>query len=206
MKGLEIEKVFFTKDSKQFAGFEFKHLESGRSVQHIAVGIDPSRLHGETNDSRLFTEKAMRTTRLIGFRTGKPCKDAKFLTSIQPLYYSTDPSICKEFLKPIDDGWMEEIPNYGPECNDPVLLQSRSSPVRSGSQGEARREAEPTASQLNQGESAGSAEAETLEAEGGGPETVTMVVIWLSFVVAAGLFVSEVLSFCNAKKNQQYEK
>lgn len=58
-------------------------------------------------------------TRLIGFRTTKPCQTNKFITSIQPIYYSVDDNICKNRLTMLSDGMKEEIPEYGLECSDP---------------------------------------------------------------------------------------
>ena len=50
-------------------------------------------------DSRLV--EAYDTTRVIGFRTTKQCRQAKLLKSIQPIYYSRDEDICKKVLQPI---------------------------------------------------------------------------------------------------------
>ena len=62
------------------------------------------------------------STRLIGFRTTKECRHAKTTKSIQPIYYSRNEQICKNLLKPVTENMAQELPEYGSECNNPLLI------------------------------------------------------------------------------------
>ncbi len=72
-------------------------------------------------DTRL--REAHDTTRLVGFRTGKHCKDAKTIHEITPIYYSIDEMICKHVIWPINDDLKSEYPAYGLECGDLELQE-----------------------------------------------------------------------------------
>lgn len=58
-----------------------------------------------------------RHTRLVGFRTTKRCEEAEKIMSVQPIYFSIDETMCKEYLTPITKGLSEEISAYGPACS-----------------------------------------------------------------------------------------
>ena len=62
------------------------------------------------------------STRLIGFRTTKECRHAKTIKSIQPIYYSKNEVICNNVLKPVTENLVKELPEYGSECNNPLLI------------------------------------------------------------------------------------
>ena len=55
-------------------------------------------------------------TRLIGFRTTRPCKQSKVISSVQPIYYSTDEKMCTQTLKSLRVGQLQELPSFGDDC------------------------------------------------------------------------------------------
>lgn len=112
MKHLVIESVLFTPDG-YFSGFELKDLDLG-----ILLPIAPESMDGQLMKVRNAAELvgADKHTRLVGFRTSKLCQEATKIMSVQPIYFSVDRAMCKDFLTPITKGLTEEISSYGPRC------------------------------------------------------------------------------------------
>ena len=70
--------------------------------------------HYVTVDARIVND--YESTRLIGFRTTKKCKDDKLIKSIQPIYYSKNEEVCKTILQPVSNIMMNEPQEYGHNC------------------------------------------------------------------------------------------
>lgn len=57
--------------------------------------------------------QAGNSVRLAGLRTWKKCDTQKTVVQVMPIYYSVDENICKNYLTPLTENMLEEIPSYG---------------------------------------------------------------------------------------------
>ena len=87
MTGKVINKYIFDHDF-HFVGFSLYDVKEKTDENWIGIGANLTTLEVSEVD-QLFLE-SYDTTRLIGFRTSKECKQSDFISEIQPIYYSTD--------------------------------------------------------------------------------------------------------------------
>ena len=119
LSGKSISRYFFDSDNL-FSGVELSS-DDKNSERAKYVPINAKLLSSNLVDTRL--QEAHDTTRLIGFRTGKHCKDSKTIHEITPIYYSIDEVICKHVIWPISEDLQTENPAYGLECGDLELQE-----------------------------------------------------------------------------------
>jgi len=108
--------LFFDQDA-HFAGFSLIDIDTREKEYHVPVNVE--KLTAKIVDDEI--EYNYDTTRLIGFRTGKRCEGEKHISQVEPIYYSIDSRMCKEYLSPLSLGMREEIPSYGLKCSDQRL-------------------------------------------------------------------------------------
>lgn len=85
-------------------GFDLEWMSSSKEEFNDAYDINPAQVYD--------------TTRLIGFRTSKSCKQADQISMVQPIYYSIDEQVCKKYLTPLTPGMHNELPSWGNDCSD----------------------------------------------------------------------------------------
>ena len=128
MKDRVIHSYHFDKDNS-FVGFTLAGLdEKDKHTMYVAVGVDTDTMF-TSRETFLFEDNYSDpdmtffygSTRLIGFRTGKECKQADFISMVQPIFYSTDEKVCKEHLTSLTPGMLDEMVEWGKECSDLTL-------------------------------------------------------------------------------------
>ena len=115
MRGRTVQEYFFDFDWN-FIGVGLIDIDTG-----IGEVIIPNNTF-VTYKTKVRKEilDAYSSTRLIGFRTGKTCKESKLIKSIQPIYYSSRADVCSNVLHKIDDELLSELPEYGASCSDSI--------------------------------------------------------------------------------------
>ena len=106
-----------------FAGVRLYSRESGTTSTVSFKRGDPegSTLDGLADDFFLIENSDV--LRLVGFRSTKTCEQARQILSLQPIYYSIEPSLCDpdnhaSGLLPLSEGMLQEIAAYGPQCGE----------------------------------------------------------------------------------------
>lgn len=103
-------------DQDLFSGFSLMSTTNGDLTILSPMAAGDGNMRNVDNDMELV--KANKHTRLVGFRTTKRCSSAKQIMSVQPIYFSINEDMCKKVLKPITRGMLEEIPHFGPSCDE----------------------------------------------------------------------------------------
>ena len=121
MNGRVIQAYHFDSDDK-FVGLTLTDETMLKERHYLAREFDlewMSSSKEEFNDAYdINAAQVYDTTRLIGFRTSKSCKQADHISMVQPIYYSIDEQVCKEYLTPLTPGMHNELPSWGNDCSD----------------------------------------------------------------------------------------
>lgn len=104
---------FLFDTGNHFAGFRTWNPQ--HDTENVHKAVDASKLRFSEVDKQIVD--SIDHTRLIGFRTTKKCDEGKVISSVQPIYFSIDKTMCKDYLKPVSAGLMEEISGFGPTCD-----------------------------------------------------------------------------------------
>ena len=122
LKNSVVKDYFFDQYDNTFIGLRILNLENNEVTKVVAKNENRMAVYSHTGTVSDEILDANDSTRLVGFRTGKSCKDSTVIKSIQPIYYSNDANICKSVLNEATDSQLRELPAYGADCSEPALL------------------------------------------------------------------------------------
>lgn len=120
MKSRVISSFLFDQQG-HFAGLVILDSTTGETEQIVSQSQPKGKLSEVIVDKEIL--ESARHTRVVGFRTSKRCAGSKNITGVQPIYYSIDEQMCKEYLEPVTDLLLSEPTGHGPECQEIRMQQ-----------------------------------------------------------------------------------
>lgn len=128
------------------------------------------------------------STRLIGFRTTKKCKDSNLIKSIQPIYYSKNKDICQTVLRPVSKTMMSEPQEYGNDCFDAMPYATLMNDI------------------IRETHVVVESENKTSKAVGEHFTYATFIVVWVILISLVALLIMQICRFCSNWKESQKRK